>query len=358
MAVTVLAGDIGGTKTILRLAEVLQPPGPAAGPAMETLHEERYASQGFPDLVPMVQHFLRSAAELPGHLPLPEKACFGIAGPVVGTASELTNLGWMLDAGRLSRELGIARVRLINDFSAVGYGIAALGAADLVTLQSGAFDPQAPRALIGAGTGLGQGFVVPVPGGGFRAFPSEGSHADFAPRSHREFQLLDFLREQHQIPRISAERVISGRGIISIYEFLRAQAPLRESPALAELHCLWQRQIGTAEKTVDFAAEISRAALAGSDDLCRDAMTLFIEAYGAEAGNLCLKLLPDGGLYVAGGIAPKILPLLQAGAFMKAFRDKGRMSSRMEKIPVHVIMNHRVGLMGAALCAAGLDDSA
>lgn len=358
MALTVLAGDIGGTKTILRLGEILGLPGTAAGPIPRTLYEETFASSDFPDLVPMVQQFLRSAEALLGHAPLPEKACFGIAGPVIGAVSELTNLGWTLDAGRLSRELGVARIRLINDFSAVGYGIAALGAADLVMLQAGAFDPQAPRALIGAGTGLGQGFLVPLPGGGFRVFPSEGSHADFAPRSHREFQLLDFLREQHQINRVSAERVISGRGIVSIYEFLRAQAPLRESPALAELHCLWQQQIGTSKKTVDLAAEISRAALAGSDDLCTEAMKLFIEAYGAEAGNLCLKLLPDAGLYIAGGIAPKILPLLQAGAFMKAFRDKGRMSSRLEKIPVHVIINPRVGLMGAELCAAGLDGSA
>ena len=196
---------------------------------------------------------------------------------------------------------------------------------------------------------------MPLPGGDFRVFPSEGSHADFAPRSHREFQLLDYLREQHQIPRVSAERVISGRGIVAIYQFLRAQAPQQESAALADRYRLWQQQLGTAEKTVDLAAEISGAALAGTDYLCTQAMNLFIEAYGAEAGNLCLKLLPDGGLYIAGGIAPKILPLLQAGSFMQAFCDKGRMSSRMAKIPVHVVMNSRVGLMGAALCAAGQD---
>ena len=357
MTSAVLTGDIGGTKTILCLVDACSSRSPETARVQRILHEEIFASLDFPDLVPMVQKFLHCAAALLGHAPSLEKACFGIAGPVVDNASELTNLGWSLSAGRLSRELGIARVRLINDFTAVGYGIAALSAADCVTLQAGVTDPQAPRALIGAGTGLGEGFLAPLPGGGFRMFPSEGSHADFAPRSHREVQLLDYLREQHQITRVSAERVISGRGITAIYQFLRTQAPEQESPALADRYHLWEQQIGTAEKTVDLAAEISGAALAGTDYLCMQTMNLFIEAYGAEAGNLCLKLLPDGGLYVAGGIAPKILPLLQAGSFMQAFRDKGRMSSRMAKIPVHVVMNSRVGLMGAALCANGPESS-
>ncbi len=253
---------------------------------------------------------------------------------------------------RLARELGIARVQLINDFAAVGYGIPALLPGDTVTLQAGVPDGHAPVALIGAGTGLGEGFFVPLPGGGYRVFPSEGSHADFAPRSPLEFQLLNYLRERHQIPRVSVERVVSGMGIVSIYQFLRDQSPQQESAALAKIYRTWQQELGKAEKTIDLSAEISRAALTGDDYLCTQAINLFIEAYGAEAGNLCLKLLPYGGLYVAGGIAAKMLPLMQAGGFMQAFRDKGRMSAQMAKFPVHVVINPRVGLMGAAICAA------
>lgn len=349
MATTVLAGDIGGTKTILCLAQV---PREQDAPVPAVLHEERFASPDFPRLAPMVRTFLRSAAEALGHAALPQRACFAVAGPVTGNAAELTNLGWSLDAGCLARELGIARIGLINDFTAVGYGLPALSPADLATLQRGSPDPQAPIALIGAGTGLGEGFLTPLPGGGFRVFPSEGSHADFAARSPLEFQLLDFLRTHLGISRVSTERVVSGPGIVAIYAFLRSREPQRESAAMAERYRL-QRQAGE-EAAGDLAAQISEAAQAGADSLCAQAMELFCGAYGAEAGNLCLKLLPDGGLFIAGGIAPKILPLLQAGPFMRAFGDKGRLSGRLGNIPVQVVMNARAGLMGAALYAAGL----
>lgn len=349
MAGTLLAGDIGGTKTIVRLVDVGPP---AANQALSVLHEETFVSRDFPDLVPLIQRFLSAAAARLGKVHPVGKACFGIAGPVVENTSELTNLGWSLCGERLGRELGIASVQLINDFAAVGYGIQALAPEDTVTLQAGAPDGQAPVALIGAGTGLGEGFIVPLPGGGYRVLPSEGAHADFAPRSHLEFQLLMYLRERHQIPRVSVERVVSGLGLVSLYQFLRDQSPQQESASLAETYRRWQKELGSAEKTVDLGAEISRAALAGKDFLCEQTLKLFIEAYGAEAGNLCLKLLPYGGLYVAGGIAAKILPLLQAGNFMQAFREKGRMSAQMATFPVHVVINPRVGLMGAALCAA------
>jgi glucokinase len=354
MASTLLAGDIGGTKTIVRLVEVPPPGASQAHPAQTVLHEEIFASSGFPDLVPLIQHFLRTAAARLGTVPSVSKACFAVAGPVVDSTSELSNLGWSLSCERLARELGIARVQLINDFAAVGYGIQALMPGDMVTLQEGVPDRQAPVAFIGAGTGLGEGFLAPLPGGGYRVFPSEGSHADFAPRSHLEFQLLNYLRERHQITRVSSERVVSGMGIVSIYQFFRDQLPQQESAALAQHYHTWQQELGKAEKTIDLSAEISRAALTGKDYLCTQTLNLFVEAYGAEAGNLCLKLLPYGGLYVAGGIAAKILPLLQAGNFMQAFCDKGRMSAQMAKFPVHVVLNPRVGLMGAATCAAEL----
>lgn len=349
MAGTVLAGDIGGTKTIVRLVDVRPP---AANQALTVLYEETFVSRDFPDLVPLLQRFLRAAAALLGRVPPVGKACFAVAGPVLENTSELTNLGWSLCGERLARELGIASVQLINDFAAVGYGIQALAPEDTVTLQAGVPDGRSPVALIGAGTGLGEGFIVPLPGGGYRVFPSEGSHADFATRSHLEFQLLNYLRERHQITRVSVERIVSGMGIVSIYQFLRDQSPQQESAALAKIYHMWEQELGKAEKTIDLCAEISRAALAGEDYLCAQTLNLFIEAYGSEAGNLCLKLLPYGGLYVAGGIAAKILPLLQEGNFMQAFRDKGRMSAQMAKFPVHIVINPRVGLMGAAICAA------
>ena len=352
VATTILAGDIGGTKTIVRLVDVRPTTANDSQTAQAVLYEESFASRDFPDLAPLIRQFLHNAAAQLGRAPAAGTACFGIAGPVVENTSELTNLGWSLSGERLARELGIACVRLINDFAAAGYGIQALVPEDTVTLQAGAPDGQAPVALIGAGTGLGEGFLIPEPGGGFRVFPSEGSHADFSPRSPVEFQLLTYLRELHQINRVSTERVVSGMGIISIYQFLREQSPQQETGAFAELYRRWRQEIGGPEKSIDLAAEISREALSGANYLCGQTLNLFIEAYGAEAGNLCLQLLPYGGLYVAGGIAPKILPLMQAGNFMKAFRDKGRMSGHMAKIPVHVIVNPRVGLIGAAICAS------
>jgi len=352
MKQTLLAGDIGGTKTILRLVDA-----EAAGlssriPRLTTLHEQIYPSSHFPDLVPMVRQFCHAAAAALGSARQVDTACFGIAGPVVNNTSELTNLSWSLSGDRLQRELGIPQVTLINDFAAVGYGILGLAGEDLATLQAVTPDSTAPIAIIGAGTGLGEGFLIPAANGVCRAFSTEGGHADFAPRSALEFQLWTYLREKNNLERVSVERVVSGTGIASIYQFLRDASPDEESSRMAAVYRTWAGETGKEVKTVDLAAEVSKAALANSDFLCEQAMHLFVEAYGAEAGNLALKILPYGGLYVAGGVAPKILPLLQAGGFMKAFLSKGRMRPVMEKIPVHVILNPRVGLIGAALRAA------
>ena len=354
MVSLLLAGDIGGTKTILRLvkSEIFE-----VVPKQITLYEQTYSSQAFADLVPMVQQFFQAATEELGEVFKPntiEKACFGIAGPVVNNTSELTNLSWLLSGERLATELDIEQVLLINDFAAVGYGVLGLAPEDLYCLQDVPTDPQGAIAVLGAGTGLGQGYLIPQSSGKYRVFPSEGSHADFAPRSPLEFQLITYLKERYQLERVSTERVVSGIGIASIYEFLRDQDPAQESAKLSEIYQIWQQEIGKSEKTVDLAAEVSQAALAGNDYLAGQTLKLFVEAYGAEAGNLSLKLLPYGGLYVAGGIAPKILPLLQNGNFMKAFRDKGRMRTLMEKFPVHIVLNAKVGLIGAAICAAQL----
>jgi glucokinase len=337
-----LAGDIGGTKTILRLVESSESLG------LRTLSEESYRSGDFPDLVPMVQQFLAKA-----NSSTPEKACFAIAGPVVTNTARLTNLAWYLDIERLAQELGILSISLINDFAAVGYGIFGLTKQDLLTLQVGKHQPEAPMAVIGAGTGLGQGFLIKQ-GNHYQVFPSEGGHADFAPRNELEFQLLKYLLDKHGIQRASVERVVSGLGITSIYQFLRDRKLATESPEIAQIVRTWEQEAGQPEKTVDPGAAIGSAALAKCDRLSEQTMQLFIEAYGAEAGNLALKLLPYGGLYIAGGIAPKILTLLQNSSFLLNFTQKGRMRSLLEEIPVHIILNQQVGLIGAAVCASRL----
>lgn len=342
-----LAGDIGGTKTILRLVEEKD------SQLLQVLHETRYPSRDFPDLVPIVQRFLSEAGQKLQRKLTIEKSCFAIAGPVVNDTSNLTNLAWVLDARRLEEELAIAKVTLINDFAAVGYGILGLDSDDVSTLQSVTPQSEAPIALLGAGTGLGQGFLIQNQDR-YQVFPSEGGHADFAPRTELEFQLLQYLREKYDIQRISAERVVSGQGIVAIYQFLRDRQFAHESPEIAQVVRTWEREMGRSEKSVDPAAEISKAALQKSDSLSEQTLKMFVEAYGAEAGNLAIKLLPYGGLYIAGGIAAKILPLMQDGTFVRTFTEKGRVSSLLEKVPVHIVMNPQVGLIGAAICASRL----
>ncbi|MBE9140746.1 glucokinase [Nodosilinea sp. LEGE 07088] len=345
-----LAGDIGGTKTILRLVQASQP-NALGQAALKTQFERTYSSQAYPDLVPMVKEFLHQGSEAAGQIQPPVRACFAIAGPVVENTSSLTNLAWSLEGDRLKDELGLDRVELINDFEAIGYGVFGLTPSDIHTLQAGDADGNAPVAIIGAGTGLGQGFAL-CPGGQPLVFPSEGGHADFAPRSELEFQLMRYLLDKHQISRVSVERVVSGQGIVAIYQFLRDREFASETPAVAEAITTWERQTGLKTKTVDPAAVIAQAAAAGRDRLCQKAMEIFVSAYGAEAGNLALKLLPYGGLYVAGGIAAKNLPLLTAGAFSDAFTHKGRVSPLLDRVPVHIVLNPQVGLIGAALKAA------
>jgi len=345
-----LAGDIGGTKTILRLVETATD-SPTSDVKLTAVYENRYASGEYPDLAPIVREFLTAAAALTSDPPQPECACFAIAGPVADNVSSLTNLSWLLEGDRLEHELGISRVSLINDFAAVGYGILGMEVEDLHTLQSVPAKADAPIAVIGAGTGLGQGFLIPHEQG-YRVYPSEGGHADFAPRSELEFQLLDYLRDKYKITRISAERVVSGQGIVAIYQFLRDRQIASESPEVGEAIRAWERQTGMKEKTIDPGAVIAQAAVSESDYLSERTMQIFLEAYGAEAGNLALKLLPYGGLYIAGGIAAKNLSLMTSGAFMNAFSEKGRVSGLLEKIPIHIILNPKVGLIGAALYAA------
>ncbi|MEM8613954.1 MAG: glucokinase, partial [Cyanobacteria bacterium P01_H01_bin.105] len=228
------------------------------------------------------------------------------------------------------------------------YGVLGLTSDDLITLQTGTLDTQAPIAIIGAGTGLGQGFLINYDGQ-YQVFPSEGGHADFAPRSELEFQLLHYLLEKHSISRVSVERVVSGQGIISIYQFLRDRNFATESEELAQIVRNWDQGAGKRSQLPDPAAAISQAAT--TDRIAGRTMELFVDAYGAAAGNLALKLLPYGGLYVAGGVTAKNISLIRDGSFLSAFGHKGRMSPLLKDVPVHLVKNQSVGLIGAALRA-------
>lgn len=339
----ILAGDIGGTKTILRIVELQN-----GGNSFDTISQETYPSQQYRDLVPMVQEFATATGTK-----LPEKACFAIAGPVINNTANLTNLSWSLDAQRLEQELDINKVSLINDFAAVSYGILGLDKSDLHTLQAGETNPESPIAVLGAGTGLGQGFLIPQ-ASGYQVFPSEGGHADFAPRTDLEFQFLRYLENKLQLERISVERVVSGQGIVAIYQFLRDQSYAPESPQIKDAIQQWEYHENNKSKKIDPAAVISQAAIGKEDALCIKTMEMFVSAYGAEAGNLALKLLSYGGVYLAGGIAAKNLSLMATDNFISAFKQKGRLSSVLEKIPVYIILNPQVGVIGSVLYA--LDD--
>ncbi|HEY9642107.1 MAG TPA: glucokinase [Coleofasciculaceae cyanobacterium] len=346
-----LAGDTGGTKTILRWVEA-EPT--ATEVRLNTLYEQRYTSAEFSNLSPLVQQFFKEVTHDLGKTPAIEKACFSIAGPVVNNTCNLTNLSWLLDGTQLQQDLGIEKISLINDFVAVGYGIAGLEPSDLCLLQTGEVQADAPIAVIGAGTGLGQGFLIRQADGSYRVYATEGGHTDFAPRNELEFQLLKYLRDKMNLTRVSVERVVSGMGIVAIYQFLRDRQTITESPEVAAAIRTWEREAGMSEKSVDPAAVIAIAAAEKHDHLSQKTMEIFVELYGAEAGNLALKLLPYGGLYIAGGVAAKNLPLLESGIFLRAMTDKGRMRPLMERIPVQVIRNQKVGLIGAALYAAKL----
>jgi glucokinase len=320
----ILAGDIGGTKTTLALFEI-------TGGRLRVAEEQRFLSQEHGNLEAILDKFLSSIKE-----PV-ERACFGVAGPVKDGRCETTNLPWILDARLLAQFLRMERVALINDLEANAYGVPLLRATDLAILSKGQDDARGNAAIISAGTGLGEG--------GFywdrryhHPFATEGGHADFAPRNALETDLLQFLAARYGS--VSYERVLSGPGLHNIYQFLRDTGRGEEEAWLRE-------EMGAA----DPSAVISKVALDKRSDICIQAMDVFVSLYGAEAGNLALKLLATGGLFVGGGIAPKILKKLDDGSFLQAFTQKGRMKSLLEGIPVRVILNERTALIGAAHCA-------
>ncbi len=320
----VLAGDIGGTSTRLAYFDAIR--GMTA-----PLAEGRFPSREAGSLEEIVGRFARE------HGLAADRACFGIAGPVREGRVRTPNLPWSVDAAELAGTLGIPEVKLINDLEANAYGIDLLSPEDFTVLNQGASDPTGTIAVVSAGTGLGEALAY-WDRTAHRPLPSEGGHADFAPRNELETELLLYLRAAHG--RVSTERVVSGPGLSNIYRFLRDVRHEPETPAVAE-----EMLRG------DPAAAITRAALAGGCPLCEQVLDLFVSLYGAEAGNVALRVLATGGIYLGGGIAPKIIERLKGPGFMLAFVAKGRLSPLLETIPVRVILNDRTALLGAGRCA-------
>jgi glucokinase len=319
----ILAGDVGGTKAYLALYDFID------GKLQHT-REQRFPAKDYSGLEEIVKEFLGADKV--------SAACFGVPGPVRNGRLRLTNLPWTLDSAELSTGLGIQHVFLINDLEANGYGIAELSADQIFTLSEGDPSQIGNRALVAAGTGLGEG-ILAWNGRAHVPFPSEGGHTDYAPRNEDEIDLLRFLKQKYN-GRISFERVVSGIGLTNIYEFLREVRGVEE-PA-------WLAKRIAAE---DPNAVITELALAARSEICEKALDMFVSAYGAEAGNLALKVLSVGGLYVGGGIAPRIIEKLKDGTFIKAFTDKGRLSQLLINMPVRVILESRAALMGAAAYA-------
>jgi glucokinase len=317
----ILAGDIGGTSTRLAYFD-------AVDGRLSLLTEKRFSSREAASLEEIVVSLTVEQGLTP------DRACFGIAGPILQGRVRTPNLPWSVDGVDLARILGLPAVQLINDLEANAYGIDLLGADDLLTLNRGISDPTGTIAVVSAGTGLGEALAY-WDGSAHKPLRSEGGHADFAPRNELEAELLLFLRSEHG--RVSTERVVSGPGLRNIYRFLRDGRHLPETPAVVE-----------AMRSGDPSAAISRAALSGQCPLCEQALDLFVSLYGAEAGNVALRGLATGGIYLGGGIAPKIIERLKGPGFMLSFTAKGRLSPLLENIPVRVILNDRTALLGAA----------
>jgi glucokinase len=326
----ILAGDVGGTKVHLALYNF-------NGGTLTPVRDEKFPATQFASLDDVVKKFL---AGMDDEKPQIMASCFGCPGPVRDGRLKLTNLPWTLDARDLQKSLGIEHIFLINDLEANGYGIPELAQDKVFTLHKG--DPSAVghRGLVSAGTGLGECLLIWD--GHLRRhlpIPSEGGHTDFAPRNDREIALLQYLRKQLN-GRVSYERVMSGIGIKNVYAFLRDDQKMDEPQ--------WLRERMAAE---DPNAVIGQCAEDGSSEICAETLQIFVSVFGAEAGNVALKVLAMGGIYLGGGIAPKILKTMQNGCFTDAFLDKGRLSPLLHNVPVRVILDDTCALLGAAAYA-------
>jgi len=321
----ILAGDVGGTFTRLMLVQIRESD-------FTVLRQRDYASQKYPGLLPLVQEFLQGSAATDA----PDRACFAVAGPVHDGRVKITNLPWHLDSASMEESLGIANVSLINDFQGVAYGIAHLQKKDFAVLQRGEEEVHGNRVVLGAGTGLGQCLMTWC-GETYHVHATEGGHADFAPRNEQEIGLLSNLLQSQS--RVSYEDLLSGRGLTAIHQHLCSIVNI--DPAVNQ----------ETESADDAAGKISEKAKQG-DAMARSAMQLFMSIYGAHAGDLALAIQASGGVYLAGGIARKNLQFTQSGEFMQAFLQKPPMTELLDRVPVRVVLNADVGLLGAAAFAS------
>ena len=312
----ILAGDVGASKTVLGLFS-------ANGGRPELISQKTFRSAAHSGLAPIVREFLPQSSRV-------KVACFGVAGPVIDGVGEVTNLSWTVQARSLSSDLQIEKVALINDLVATGYGVASLREDDLLVLNQGQSVAHANAAIIAAGTGLGE-CTLYREGRGYIPLPSEAGHADYAPHDEITLDLSRYLRQK--TGSACVEQVVSGPGLVNIYLFLRS----RDSSETADF-----------SQNEDPAAAIAHAALENRSKLCVRALDIFVSAYGAEAGNLALRSVAVGGIYLAGGIAPKIRTSLQKEGFMQAFVNKEKQSGLLSQVPVYVILNENLPLLGAA----------
>ncbi|MGO9607976.1 MAG: glucokinase [Candidatus Binataceae bacterium] len=325
----VLAGDIGGTKTLLGIFR-------EEDRDLILVRELRYPTAQFPSLESICAEFLRSGPEVDI-----AAACFGVPGPVIGGTATPSNIRWQISDKAMSSALGGVQVALINDLGASAYGVIHLPDTDSVVINPGASLMHGNIALIAAGTGLGEAALLAGKGERYHLIGSEGGHASFAPVGDEQIELLRFL--EHQFGHVSWERVLSGPGQVNIYRFLRSRS--------AEPEPEWLTAALAGE---DPARAITEAGLSSRDSVCAHAVEMFCAMYGAEAGNLALKMLALGGVFLCGGIAPKILPALKTGAFMRGFTGKGRLATMLKQIEVRVVTNPDVALMGAAHSALAM----
>jgi len=326
----VLAGDIGGTKTILQVLET-------QNDRLISLVDLRYQSQQFDTFERLLRRFLDESETDPEHI---VTACLGVAGPVTKTGartvSRVTNLPWKLDSAEIEKLFSFRQFSLINDFQAVGYAVEILNESDFCVLQQGVEEKKATKAVIGAGTGLGHATLVWDESiRHYRIIPSEAGHTSFAPTTQRERAILEYLAGTNDV--VSLEHVVSGPGISRIYQYLNQEKSRK--PGEIKL---------SASDSVDTTPGIVNLAVSENDPIASEALDIFINAYGAAAGNLALTVLARGGLYIAGGIAPKIVDKMRDGIFMNAFVNKSKMKSLLETIPVRLITSDNVGLRGAA----------
>jgi glucokinase len=324
-----LAGDVGGTKTLMGLFR-------QSGDRPRSVVVREFGTLDFDSLDDIIRTFLEET-----NAPDLDAVCIGVAGPVTGLVARLTNVPWLADLSALAERLGDRPVQLLNDLEAMAHAVPVLEPDELCVLQEGVAVPAGNAALIAAGTGLGEALLHNV-NGRFLPSASEGGHADFAARTPRELAFVEELSRIHG--RVDNERVISGPGLVNLFRFTHGSQDLRTA-------C---RELGPEVDPADLPAAISQSAMEHRCRRCVEALDMFVEAYGAEAGNLALRSVATAGVYLGGGIAPKILPALESGGFMSAFQDKDPMIDLLRTFPVKVILNPAAGLLGAAVRAARL----